>query len=109
VPLYDINAYKINNKGIFTSVHAINEYTNHSNTYYTPFPNPANTNIQFLGLNPSINYKLNLFDSKGKLILNNSFQSNNSINTSELPNGLYIYTIQTPDTKIQSGKISIEH
>ncbi|AMS26009.1 hypothetical protein AEM51_02270 [Bacteroidetes bacterium UKL13-3] len=109
VPLYDINAYKINNKGIFTSVHAINEYTNHSNTYYTPFPNPANTNIQFLGLNPSINYKLNLFDSKGKLILNNSFQSNNSINTSELANGLYIYTIQTPDTKIQSGKISIEH
>jgi len=62
-------------------------------------PNPADQNIQFLLTNNS-SFEIHLIDLNGKLILSKSINnSNNSLSTSDLNNGVYILKIKGQNPK----------
>lgn len=77
-------------------------------------PNPAAEFADFyFSLATPANSQLNIYDFSGKLINTTTIrnpQEAYTLNTSQLPNGTYIYQLLFPDGKSsQPGKIAIQH
>lgn len=71
-------------------------------------PNPADNFIQIKTEN-SEKSKVRLFDSSGKIILSQDFSGNkNLLNTTDVPNGIYILSISQSGKETQE-KIIIQH
>lgn len=77
------------------------------------FPNPAQSNVNFnLQLTESENVEIQMHDIAGKLVFSqkyenlNSGENNISIDTRNLENGLYLYTINSETGSI-TGKLNI--
>ena len=64
-----------------------------------PYPNPFNptTSIEFSLIENQTNFSLNIYDIRGRLILNKSVTSQNvtTINVASLGSALYLVTITT--------------
>jgi hypothetical protein len=71
------------------------EYSGHQ-----PFPNPGSNSLCFTNIFEP--YFLTLVDSQGKIVLSNTFQPLNSIATSNLPSGLYHYSLSL-NSKVLRG------
>ncbi|SFC16278.1 leucine-rich repeat domain-containing protein [Kaistella jeonii] len=67
----------------------------------TIYPNPIQ-NETFLDLNNSANTKLEIYDTNGKLVLKKSLNNNskNTIDTSNLPVGIYLFKVGNSTTKV---------
>jgi hypothetical protein len=67
------------------------------------FPNPASNLIQLTFRDPTFKHEIKLIDEIGNVVL---ISNQNQINISDLPNGLYVLTVQT-DKWQKSQKIII--
>jgi hypothetical protein len=68
------------------------------------YPNPAHDQVCF---EPGLyrNMELQLYDQQGNLLLVKSLQSNQTIDISGFPPGVYIYVIQNPEGFFEKGKL----
>lgn len=76
-------------------------------------PNPATTFVRFESFNSEINgnYKLNLFDNQGKLVLAKSITSKEkTVSVAGLTRGIYYYSLSRQDktTDIVTGKVILQ-
>jgi hypothetical protein len=67
------------------------------------YPNPSKNYIYF-DLQENFNQAtIKIFDSKGLLFLSSNFYSSKSINITNYPSGIYVYTLET-ENKVQTGR-----
>lgn len=71
------------------------------------FPNPANQSLT-ISLNEDITGIACLYDAKGQLILYQTIKGRNTLNTTDIPNGLYLLKLQSGNEQIHR-KIVIHH
>jgi hypothetical protein len=71
------------------------------------YPNPASEYILFDLGNISEPAKVEIFDNRGRKILEQDISENRQINVSKLAGGLYLYRLNY-DGKIYKGKIIVE-
>jgi hypothetical protein len=71
------------------------------------FPNPANSFIQFSGLNQGV-FLASIYDMQGKLIRSEPIDGDGKLLVSEIPNGFYNLQISN-DYQIINKRISIQH
>jgi polyhydroxybutyrate depolymerase len=94
--------YKLNE--LLLKTENINDKTN-----FRVYPNPSKNQLT-IELENSINTTFNLYDASGRLIQENDLVSgNNEISTSQLTQGVYMYTLSQNQTIIQTGKIVKEN
>ncbi|MDD2798310.1 MAG: trypsin-like peptidase domain-containing protein [Bacteroidales bacterium] len=62
--------------------------------------------LYFIGLTPLTNYKLSVYDTTGRLIINRQLESNNSLLLNRIPNGIFLMNIQG-DEQILRQKVII--
>ena len=67
------------------------------------YPNPTYNTVFFKKSTSNIT-QIEMFDLQGKLVLKTQLSNQNSVSLSDLPSGVYIYTITT-DNQVFSGKI----
>jgi extracellular elastinolytic metalloproteinase len=73
---------------------------------YSLAPNPANDQIKFFDkLNEVI--AISIYDGTGKLVIQETTNSNTYINISELAAGLYYYKVKTASGYLHTGKLII--
>lgn len=77
---------------------------NTNDTKITVFPNPAAGFLQIQGIQES--FKIDLFDTSGKLILQREAAPEKPLDITMLTPGIYLYTIYHGD-KISSGKVTV--
>jgi len=65
---------------------------------FTVYPNPAQYATTIYAKNKS-SYTYSLYDISGKLILNNTLKGTQTLDTSELKQGLYFITISDTDSQ----------
>lgn len=73
------------------------------------FPNPANNKVYLNSIKP---FKLVIANSIGQIFMNKYIESTNSnieIETSDLPNGVYLFNFIYPDGKSNICKVVIHH
>lgn len=73
------------------------------------FPNPANNKVYLNSIKP---FKLVIANSIGQIFMNKYIESTNSnieIETSDLPNGIYLFSFTFSDGENKSFKIIIQH
>jgi hypothetical protein len=87
----------LDNFTMTTSGAGIDDLTNAVNVY----PNPA-TDVLNFQVNEEVN-SIELFGMDGKLAMTST---QNAMNISALPNGIYFYTVNTVSGKILTGKVS---
>ncbi len=71
------------------------------------FPNPARSEVH-VAVPSAGNSQIVLFDIAGRSVLQTTFQSEVSLNLSELPNGIYFYQVLCADGSIRSGRLAKE-
>ncbi len=76
-------------------VSAINELEN----VYTLYPNPTE-DIVYINFTTAGNYVVTLTDMTGKVIENTTFNGNNTLDLSDLSNGVYFITVNNRTTKL---------
>jgi Secretion system C-terminal sorting domain len=70
------------------------------------YPNPINNQLNIEILNNTENYFLNVFDTNGRLIIQQNInQTTNHTNTQNLAKGIYTYNISEENQIINQGKI----
>ncbi|MBL0020723.1 MAG: multicopper oxidase domain-containing protein [Bacteroidetes bacterium] len=68
----------------------------HNSVEWTLFPNPATDEIQLLWKGNSMRQaKLQILDSQGKIVLNQSFPANGTVNIDGLSAGIYLLKVST--------------
>lgn len=82
-----------------------------ANPSYWVQPNPANQSVGFYaGQLPETPTKVNLYAFTGALVATQVFTSNTlTIDTQQLPAGMYYYMIHNESGTLQSGKLIIAH
>jgi hypothetical protein len=82
-----------------------------ANPSYWVQPNPANQSVGFYASQlPETPTKVNLYAFTGALVATQVFISNAlTIDTQQLPAGMYYYTIHNESGTLQSGKLIIAH
>ena len=88
----------------------VNEYANNNNI--SIYPNPANNivNINYQLPNNATEAIVNIFDQTGKLINSQMIYGNKgltTLNVENLPNGLYLYSVNVNSTIIATQHIAI--
>lgn len=71
------------------------------------YPNPYKQGDQLTVQGINEDFKFNLYDTSGKLIVSKKLQTNTITIQNNLPKGVYIYRIET-NTKIYNGKLLVE-
>ncbi|HRN94602.1 MAG: T9SS type A sorting domain-containing protein [Chitinophagales bacterium] len=70
------------------------------------FPNPATTQIAFDGAVSLVGHQIRIFSLDGKEVINEMMNSN-TVNVSELSNGLYIFEVNKNGVNMLKGKFNV--
>jgi hypothetical protein len=74
------------------------------------YPNPASSHIFFEWQNkPWDNAYLHIRDVMGQLIYATNITASHQWDTVDVPNGIYIYQLQTKGELLQTGRIVVQH
>ncbi len=93
------DGWMIDNLNFFYHI-GIEEVQN--DNYISLYPNPANQHLQIVKTNNTSKQIVQIFDCTGQVLYNNSDFTGETINTSQLSNGIYI--LKYSDTKYYSMK-----
>ncbi|NQU85793.1 MAG: T9SS type A sorting domain-containing protein, partial [Mariniphaga sp.] len=72
------------------------------------YPNPATEHVTLEWVGDIQNLDLKIFNNQGKIILRKKFTNKTTIQTSELPAGIYFYKVSGANISQKSGKIIIK-
>ena len=98
--LIDIPVYDLLNQNLSTETQI------KKNSKVIFYPNPADTQVALNGSHNRVKYKL--IDTNGKVVMSSVISSNESIDVSNIPNGNYIFSINT-DNGIEQHQLIIHH
>lgn len=75
------------------------------------YPNPVSNVISFSGIAGNRNAHIRMYDVTGHLVLENHLTgtTGNSVDVSELPNGVYFYDIVTENASPYKGRFIVQH
>ncbi len=110
---FDFNAPVLTNR----TRHTIGQqYLSVSNVVFRPgldltvFPNPSATSVTFsLKSTPNLHGQLRIFDSRGRMVCAEAFQSNVfQLSTAQWPAGMYYFRIESEGQALASGKLVVQ-
>lgn len=73
------------------------------------FPNPASESIRIMGIPPSQDINLLVFDNTGKQCLSEDINEESVIKTSNWPNGMYMFRFYSSDSIFNACKLFIKY
>ena len=73
---------------------------------FSIYPNPSSTSVKIVA-DLSEEYNLNVFDVRGRLILNSTLNSSSTLDVSDFSKGLYIIRLSS-DKRVSSKKLIIQ-
>lgn len=101
----ELYIFKVDSNGNYNPV-GLKETDKIDKLNYSIFPNPSSGQFTFRQYNLMERYQFTLFDSQGRKVGEYQFiQSNNELNISNLPNGIYVYQLKDNEGRRSSGKI----
>ncbi|MEO8146866.1 MAG: T9SS type A sorting domain-containing protein [Bacteroidia bacterium] len=68
------------------------------------FPNPITTVMNVVTNNPA-NYELSLYDVTGRIVLHQPLSKITSINTANIPKGIYMYEVKNKTDVVKKGNV----
>ena len=79
------------------------------NTNIRYFPNPADSILNIRLEDPMISPRLDVYNLDGQLVRKRSRLRSQQINTTDLPNGTYLFNLYSRKKLVQSQKVVVQH